>query len=103
MSSISDPNLNRIFELASARMGATFIQYIKENRIGFILAYSGGKDSNILYLFFKFLVETFQIKPPTLFYLSHGFREIPEVESQIKKFFLDSNYPNRFVKKKFLK
>lgn len=95
------PNINKIFESVVNRMGSGFIEFLKNSQSSFLLAYSGGKDSNILLLFFQFLVDQYNTKPPLLFYLSHGIREIPEIETEIENFLRSTSFPFVFVKKKF--
>lgn len=95
-------NIDKIFESVISRMGHGFINFLQHSQSGFLLAYSGGKDSNILLLFFQYLVDHYKTKPPLLFYLSHGIREIPEIEAEIESFLRSTSYPFVFVKKKFL-
>ncbi|MCZ8344632.1 MAG: arginosuccinate synthase [Leptospira sp.] len=94
--------IDKIFESVISRMGIGFIHFLQHSQSGFLLAYSGGKDSNILFLFFQYLVNHYNTKPPLLFYLSHGIREIPEFEIEIENFLRSTSYPFVFVKKKFL-
>lgn len=93
--------ITKIFVTVLARMGNNLAQQWAENKTEFLIAYSGGKDSSILVLFFKYLKDTYNIQPPTLFYLSHGIRSIDTEEKEILQFLKSTGFPYHFVKKKF--
>ncbi|TGK47463.1 arginosuccinate synthase [Leptospira kanakyensis] len=92
--------ITKLFDLALARMGNKLPELWAENKTQFLISYSGGKDSSILVLFWKYLVEKFRIQTPTLFYLSHGIRSIETEEKELFQFLESTNFPFRFVKKK---
>ena len=48
-----------------------------------IISYSGGKDSTLLVLFYKFLIENYSIPNPILFHLDHQIRNNREQEIEI--------------------
>lgn len=91
----------KLFEAALSRMGNNLPKLWAENKTQFLISYSGGKDSSILILFFKFLQDNYQIQSPTLFYLSHGIRSIESEEKELLQFMESTHFPFHFVKKKF--
>ncbi len=92
--------ITKLFDLALSRMGNKVPELWAENKTQFLISYSGGKDSSILVLFWKYLVEKYKIQVPTLFYLSHGIRSIETEEKELFQFLDSTNFPFRFVKKK---
>ncbi|PJZ46519.1 ATP-binding protein [Leptospira brenneri] len=90
----------KIFEMALARMGTKLPKLWAENKTQFLISYSGGKDSSILVLFWKYLMDRYQIQTPKLFYLSHGIRSIEQEEKELFQFLESMNFPFLFVKKK---
>ncbi|EOQ95582.1 PP-loop domain protein [Leptospira wolbachii serovar Codice str. CDC] len=92
--------ITKLFETALARMGNRLPSLWAENKTQFLIAYSGGKDSSILVLFFKYLKEIYHIQTPTLFYLSHGIRSIETEEKELLQFLKSTEFPFHFVKKK---
>ncbi|WP_338127395.1 ATP-binding protein [Leptospira bandrabouensis] len=93
-------SITKIFESALSRMGTNLPKHWAEQKTKFLIAYSGGKDSSILVLFFKYLKETYHIQTPTLFYLSHGIRSIEKEEKELLQFIQSTGFPYFFVKKK---
>ncbi|MCW7494036.1 arginosuccinate synthase [Leptospira sp. 2 VSF19] len=93
-------SIAKIFESALTRMGNNLPKYWAEQKTQFLIAYSGGKDSSILVLFFNYLKETYHIQTPSLFYLSHGIRSIETEEKELLGFLRSTGFPYQFVKKK---
>lgn len=89
-----------LFEMALSRMGNRIATTWVENKTQFLISYSGGKDSSLLVLFFKYLKDTYQVQSPTLFYLSHGIRSIETEEKELLQFLESTQFPFHFVKKK---
>ncbi len=48
-----------------------------------IISYSGGKDSTLLVLFYKYLTEKYSIPKPILFHLDHQIRNNQQQEIEI--------------------
>ncbi|TGL44739.1 ATP-binding protein [Leptospira perdikensis] len=92
--------ITKLFDLALSRMGNKLPELWAENKTQFLISYSGGKDSSILVLFFKYLKDKYQIQTPSLFYLSHGIRSIETEEKDIFHFLESTGFPFYFVKKK---
>lgn len=93
-------SISKLFEAALARMGNSIPTIWAKNKTQFLIAYSGGKDSSILVLFFNYLKERYHIQTPTLFYLSHGIRSIETEENELIQFLKSTGFPFYFVKKK---
>lgn len=48
-----------------------------------VISYSGGKDSTLLVLFYKYLLENYSIPSPILFHLDHQIRNNQQQEMEI--------------------
>ncbi|TGM01561.1 ATP-binding protein [Leptospira jelokensis] len=95
------PNsISKHFESMLHRMGNQLPLLWRDNKTKFLLSYSGGKDSSILVLFLFYLKQKYNIETPSLFYLSHGIREITKEESNMETYIKNFGFPLHFVKKK---
>ncbi|MDF3821213.1 ATP-binding protein [Leptospira sp. 96542] len=92
-------SIQPIFEQWIKRIGKHTVEGLAKNQTDFIIAYSGGKDSSLLVLLFQYLSIQYKTKPPTLYHLSHGIRNINDVEAQIKNTMLSFGFPFFFLKK----
>lgn len=63
-----------------------------------LLAYSGGKDSNLLLHFYDYLSKTKKIPSPILFHMDHSIRKNEEQEKDILNYL--SSLPYKFYSKK---
>ncbi len=57
-----------------------------------VLSFSGGKDSFLIYAFYRYLLETCQSPPPILFYMNHRIRNNPKEVEGILQFLKDSGW-----------
>jgi|JI10StandDraft_1071094.scaffolds.fasta_scaffold1161528_1 tRNA(Ile)-lysidine synthase TilS/MesJ len=90
--------VNEIFESWIDKVGRPGVLRSEFGRKA-ILAYSGGKDSSLLLLFFEYLHQKYLIPRPSVFHLNHLIRNNEDQENKIFEF-ISSRFPHHIVKKK---
>jgi len=64
-----------------------------------VIAFSGGKDSSLLLLFYQYLTANGLSPEPVLYHLDHSIRQNAEQEGKIHEFMKQSGFPFVFKKK----